>query len=143
MKNLHRVVQVPRVEERLATVAARHEAVATLREAWRTLAAHRAAAEEVRASGTLAAALALALAAGNVLNHGTRLGRAAGFRLRSLARLQVQNSKPYMCTHLRLRLAEPFSWRGGQCGIGTALPGACCQCLTSACRSVVKRHRFY
>lgn len=78
------------MEERLATVAARHEAAAALRDARRTLGAHGAAAEEVCASRTLAAALALALAAGNVLNHGTRLGCAAGFRLRSLARLQVQ-----------------------------------------------------
>jgi hypothetical protein len=82
--------QVPRAGERLATVAARHEAAAALREAGATLAAHRAAAAELGRSGTLAAALATALAAGNVLNHGTRLGRAAGFRLRSLARLQAR-----------------------------------------------------
>jgi len=82
--------QVPRAGERLATVAARHEAAAALREAGATLAAHRAAAAELGRSATLAAALATALAAGNVLNHGTRLGRAAGFRLRSLARLQAR-----------------------------------------------------
>jgi len=82
--------QVPRVRERLATVAARHEAAAALREAGETLAAHRAAAAQLAASRTFAAALAAALAAGNFLNHGTRLGRAAGFRLRSLARLQAR-----------------------------------------------------
>lgn len=83
-------VQVPRVQERLATVTARHEAAAALREARRTLAAHQAAAAELSGSRTFAAALGLALAAGNFLNHGTRLGGAAAFRLRSLARLQVR-----------------------------------------------------
>lgn len=80
---------MPRARERIATVVARHEAVAALREAQRTLDAHRAAAAEVCGSTTLAAALTLALAAGNVLNHGTRLGDAAGFRLRSLGKLGV------------------------------------------------------
>ena len=83
------MAQVPRAEQRLAMVVARHETAEALQDARRTLDAHRAAAEEVCASGTLEAALTLALAAGNILNHGTRMGGAAGFRLRSLARLQV------------------------------------------------------
>ncbi len=31
----------------------------------------------------------MALALGNFLNHGTRLGRSAGFRLKSLSKMQV------------------------------------------------------
>ncbi|KAK9832732.1 hypothetical protein WJX81_005524 [Elliptochloris bilobata] len=103
------LMEVPRIEERLATIGARHEAVMALSEAGRTLEAHRAAVAEVGASKTLAAALALALAAGNVLNHGTRLGRAAGFRLRSLARLQDTRSADGHTTLLQHVAARTLS----------------------------------
>lgn len=43
-------------------------------------------------SPTLEAVLAVALAAGNYLNHGSRLGAAAGFRLRSLNKLADSRS---------------------------------------------------
>ena len=91
---MHSLMQVPRAAERLATLAARHEAPEALREAVRTLDAHRAAAAEVCASGTLAAALAAALRAGNFLNFGGRQGGATGFRLRSLGTLAVCNPDP-------------------------------------------------
>lgn len=45
---------------------------------------------ELRENGEWARALQCALALGNFLNHGTRLGRAAGVRLRSLHKMQVR-----------------------------------------------------
>ena len=50
---------------------------------------HLAAQAELRISACFGAVLATALAAGNFLNWGGRLGQAAGFRLRSLTKLQV------------------------------------------------------
>ena len=52
-------------------------------------AAERRHAMQVRSSATLAAVLQLALALGNFLNWGTRLGAAPGFRLRNLPKLQA------------------------------------------------------
>lgn len=83
------VAQVPRIQERLTTFAASFETSAQLAEAAAVLAAHAAAQAELVDSGCFRAALAAALALGNFLNHGSRLGQAAGFRLRNLPKLQV------------------------------------------------------
>lgn len=48
---------------------------------------------EVRENGEWARALQCALALGNFLNYGSRLGRAAGVRLRSLPKMQVGMSQ--------------------------------------------------
>jgi hypothetical protein len=44
---------------------------------------------QLRSSAAFRSALTSALAVGNFLNWGTRLGGASGFRLRNLAKLQV------------------------------------------------------
>jgi hypothetical protein len=82
-------VQVPRIQERLATFASSFEARAQLQEAVAVLQAHMAAYAELAGSGSFRAALTSALALGNFLNHGGRLGQAAGFRLKNLPKLQV------------------------------------------------------
>jgi hypothetical protein len=53
---------------------------------------HAKAARELVNSRTLRLALSIALAAGNFLNHGSRLGAAAGFRLKSLNKLADSRS---------------------------------------------------
>jgi hypothetical protein len=100
---------VPRIEARLTTYAFRFEAAAQLAEAAAVLQTHAAAQRELRASACFGAVLALALALGNFLNWGSRLGQAAGFRLKNLIKLQV---------HAR---------RG--------MPAKVCACM-SACRTV-------
>jgi len=54
---------------------------------------HVQAHKEVRESAPWARALQCALALGNFLNHGSRLGSAFGVRLRSLAKMQVRTHK--------------------------------------------------
>ncbi len=51
-------------------------------------AANLKAIEQLRASRMFRRALRLALSAGNFLNHGSRLGNAIGFRLKTLPKLQ-------------------------------------------------------
>lgn len=82
-------MQVPRLEERLSSYAAKIEAAQHLEEVSAVLAAHTAAQAELRASACFRAVLARALALGNFLNHGSRLGQAPGFRLKNLPKLQV------------------------------------------------------
>lgn len=82
-------VQVPRVKSRLSTFLTRFEARQQLAEAHNSLQGHQRAHQELRSSPCLAAALQHSLALGNFLNWGTRLGQAAGFRLRNLPKLQV------------------------------------------------------
>lgn len=87
------LLQVPRVESRLATFLARFEAREQLAEARTTLQGHQKAHQELQNSPCLAIALEHTLALGNFLNWGSRLGQAAGFRLRNLLKLQVLFSK--------------------------------------------------
>ena len=93
-------MQVPRIEERLGTYAASFEAEQQVEEAAAVAASHVAAQAELRASACFRAALARALALGNFLNWGSRLGGAAGFRLKNLPKLQVP---PGLC-HLLIEL---------------------------------------
>ncbi|BDA46913.1 probable formin-like protein 13 at C-terminar half [Coccomyxa sp. Obi] len=95
------LMQVPRIQERLTTFAASFEMSAQLSEAAAVLAAHTAAQAELADSGCFRAALAAALALGNFLNHGSRLGQAAGFRLRNLPKLQDTRSRDGRTTLLR------------------------------------------
>ena len=97
------LLQVPRIEARLAAYTFRFEAGAQLSEAAGIARAHLAAQAELRGSACLGAALATALAAGNFLNWGGRLGQAAGFRLRSLPKLQVRGG--VLAQALRLELS--------------------------------------
>ena len=60
-----------------------------LSEAKSALEDHLLAARELRTSACFAATLEGVLTLGNFLNHGTRLGQVAGFRLRALPKLQV------------------------------------------------------
>ena len=71
------------------TFLARFEVAALLGEARDIAGVHLQAQSQLRSSCTLAALLELALGVGNFLNWGTRLGAAAGFRLKNLAKLQV------------------------------------------------------
>jgi hypothetical protein len=104
-------MQAPRIEDRLGTYAACFEAEQQLEEAAAVAASHKAAQAELRASACFRAALARALALGNFLNWGGRLGGAAGFRLKNLPKLQVPpglchlfvKCVPY-CLGLMLRL---------------------------------------
>ena len=82
-------VQVPRIEERLSTYASSFEAAQQLGELMEVLAAHTAAQAELRASECFRTVLARALALGNFLNWGGRLGQAPGFRLKNLPKLQA------------------------------------------------------
>lgn len=82
-------MQVPRVHARLSTFAARFEASQQLYESRAVFKAHLEAHKELRASKGLEAALTTVLAIGNFMNWGSRLGQAAGFRVKSLAKLQV------------------------------------------------------
>ena len=83
-------LQVPRVLQRLTTFAARFETSTQLGDAEAVLRQHLVAQAELRTSPCFAAALQLALAIGNFMNWGTRLGQAAGFRLKNLPKLQVR-----------------------------------------------------
>lgn len=82
-------MQIPRVDSRLTTFLARFEAAALLNEARSIAVAHLQAQQQLRGSAALATVLELTLALGNFLNFGTRLGSAAGFRLKNLSKLQV------------------------------------------------------
>lgn len=84
------LARVPRAEARLRALLFALEAPAALDAAAATLEWHAAAAAELRGSATFASVLKLVLAAGNFLNHGTRLGQAPGFRLRVLQKLGVR-----------------------------------------------------
>ena len=64
-------------------------------------AAHLATQAELRASACFQAVLAQALALGNFLNWGSRLGQAAGFRLKNLPKLQVHRPMPAHAFWLR------------------------------------------
>eukprot|EP00891_Asterochloris_glomerata_P002244 jgi/Astpho2/2244/fgenesh1_pg.00040_%23_71_t len=86
------LMKVPRVLQRLTTFAARFETSTQLGDAEAVLRQHLAAQAELRASPCFAAALQLALAIGNFMNWGTRLGQAAGFRLKNLPKLQDTRS---------------------------------------------------
>ena len=100
---------MPGIEERLSTYASTFEAAQQLEEVSAVAAAHLAAQAELRASACFRAVLARALALGNFLNWGSRLGQAAGFRLKNLPKLQVH---PPMPAHaLRHRCKQ-----GGSCG---------------------------
>jgi hypothetical protein len=79
---------------------------------------HAKAARELANSRTLRLALTVALAAGNFLNHGSRLGAAAGFRLKSLNKLAdsrsgdgkatlLQSVAKEVCARLRKEAAPP------------------------------------
>ena len=82
-------LQVPRVSSRFSTFLTRFEAQQQLTEAKAILEGHLKAHQELKGSPCLSAALQLALAIGNFLNWGSRLGGAAGFRLRNLPKLQA------------------------------------------------------
>ena len=82
-------VQVSRIEERLSTYASSFEAAQQLGEVEEVLTVHTAAQAELRASECFRTVLARALALGNFLNWGGRLGQAPGFRLKNLPKLQV------------------------------------------------------
>ena len=103
------MLKVPRIDARLAAYTFRFEAGAQLTEAAGIARAHLAAQAELQGSACLGAALATALAAGNFLNWGGRLGQAAGFRLRSLPRLQVRE------VVLALALTLELSWDAVVC----------------------------
>ena len=79
------------MEARLTSFLARFEAAALLGEARGVAITHLQAQHQLRDSATFAALLQLALALGNFLNWGTRLGSAAGFRLKNLPKLQVHS----------------------------------------------------
>lgn len=104
-QELATTVQIPRVEARLSTFLTRFEARQQLAEAKGILEGHQAAHRELKGSPCMAAALQETLAIGNFLNWGTRLGPAAGFRLRNLPKLQVLHaahcygSGLYICCH--------------------------------------------
>ena len=85
---------MPGIEERLSTYASTFEAAQQLEEVSAVAAAHLAAQAELRASVCFQAVLARALALGNFLNWGSRLGQAAGFRLKNLPKLQVRLLMP-------------------------------------------------
>ncbi|KAI8466315.1 MAG: hypothetical protein J3K34DRAFT_460936 [Monoraphidium minutum] len=74
---------------------------------------HVAAARELQESPTLDAALCVALAAGNFLNHGSRLGAAAGFRLRSLNKLADSRSADGKATLLAAVVKEVAARQAG------------------------------
>ena len=86
------------MEARLSTFLTRFEARQQLAEAKGILEGHQAAHRELKGSPCMAAALQETLAIGNFLNWGTRLGPAAGFRLRNLPKLQVHacRSSPWL-----------------------------------------------
>ena len=84
------MMQIPRLEARLTTFLTKFEAREMLSEAKGALEDHLLAARELRASACFAAVLEEVLTLGNFMNHGTRLGQAAGFRLKNLPKLQVR-----------------------------------------------------
>ena len=81
---------MPRIEARLTTYAFRFEASAQLAEAAAALRSHLDAQAQLRGSACFGAALRVTLALGNFMNWGSRLGQAAGFRLKNLVKLQVR-----------------------------------------------------
>ena len=92
---------------RLSTFLTRFEAQQQLAEAKGILQGHQKAHKELKGSPCLSAALQLTLSMGNFLNWGSRLGQAAGFRLRNLPKLQVclghLHAKRTCCTVLLLQ----------------------------------------
>lgn len=92
--------QIPRAEARLTAFRARFDAAARVAEADKLVRVHLKAQAEVRSSRSLAAALQLVLALANFLNSGTRLGEAAGFRIKSLSRLKARPLPPPPCGSL-------------------------------------------
>ncbi len=85
-------MQIPGLSTRLNNLLFTMEAPQQLADVRAILAHHSAAQRELRSSATFAAALQGALALGNFLNHGTRLGAARGFRLRNLRKLSDTRS---------------------------------------------------
>ncbi len=81
---------------------------------------HAKAARELVNSRTLRLALCVALAAGNFLNHGSRLGAAAGFRLKSLNKLADSRSGDGKATLLQAVVREVNTRLRGE-GIGPPL----------------------
>lgn len=81
--------QIPRLPTRLRTFLLKFEAPQQLADATSVLEHHQKAQEELRTCQLFASVLRHGLAIGNFLNYGTRLGAAAGFRLKSLCKLQV------------------------------------------------------
>jgi uncharacterized membrane protein YgcG len=86
---------------------------------------HAKAARELVNSRTLRLALSVALAAGNFLNHGSRLGAAAGFRLKSLNKLADSRSADGKATLLQAvakevcaQLRKEAAAKGGKDGDG-------------------------
>ncbi|KAF8060333.1 FH6 [Scenedesmus sp. PABB004] len=99
--------------ERFAmSLMARFAAAERAAEAAAVFQAHIAACKELRGSGTLRALLAATLAAGNFLNHGSRLGNAPGFRLKGLNKLHDSRSLDGKSTMLQA-LARQLLERGG------------------------------
>ena len=85
------VMQIPRLEARLTTFLTKFEAREMLSEAKGALEDHLLASSELCTSACFAAVLEEVLTLGNFLNHGMRLGQAAGFRLKTLPKLQVRS----------------------------------------------------
>ncbi|GAB4818742.1 hypothetical protein N2152v2_005788 [Parachlorella kessleri] len=86
------LAQVLRLPERLRTFLLKFEAPLQLADAQFALQTHCRAQQELTNSRVFALLLERALAVGNFLNWGTRLGAAGGFRLKSLRKLQDTRS---------------------------------------------------
>ncbi|KIY91783.1 Formin-like protein 18, partial [Monoraphidium neglectum] len=86
------LMAAPRAATRLRAFSMRFVMAEKHAEAAAVFTDHAKAARELVNSRTLRLALSVALAAGNFLNHGSRLGAAAGFRLKSLNKLADSRS---------------------------------------------------
>ncbi|KAI8474711.1 MAG: hypothetical protein J3K34DRAFT_407096 [Monoraphidium minutum] len=95
------LMAVPRAAPRLRAFSMRFVTAEKHAEAAAVFRDHAKAAKELTNSRTLRMALAVALAAGNFLNHGSRLGAAAGFRLKSLNKLADSRSSDGKSTLLQ------------------------------------------
>ncbi|PNH10553.1 Formin-like protein 13 [Tetrabaena socialis] len=87
------LMSVPAVEQRLRVYGYKFATPHKLNSAKQVFGANLRAIEAMRCSRMFRRALRLALAAGNFMNHGSRLGNAVGFRLRALPKMQDTNMK--------------------------------------------------
>eukprot|EP00879_Flechtneria_rotunda_P013653 GHRR01014263.1.p1 GENE.GHRR01014263.1~~GHRR01014263.1.p1 ORF type:complete len:984 (+),score=468.20 GHRR01014263.1:955-3906(+) len=110
------LMRVPRASQRLRAMSLKFSVAEKVAEATAVFSDHIAACKELQSSRTFKQLLAAALAVGNFLNHGTRLGNAPGFRIKGLNKMHDSRSMDGKSTMLQV-LARQLLTHGEDIGI--------------------------